>query len=289
MHLTRTARCLLGCTALALLLGLGACANSAPGARAGAVQSPERLTERLEALPASEVLLLGEQHDAPEHQQLQARIVAHLAGRGELAALVMEMAPRGGSTRGLPASAGPAQVRDALRWDERAWPWGAYGPAVMAAVRAGVPVLGGNLPVDQLRASMGQAQLESRLSPQALARQQDLMREGHCRLLPESQIAPMTRVQIARDVSMAEAVASALPQARPGQRVVLIAGSVHADRALGVPLHLPAGVRSTALRLQAGGRGLPEESFDQVLATPEVPPVDHCAGLAERFKPAAKP
>lgn len=260
--------------ALLLSLALLGCAS---------VRAPD-LPPELKALPATPVLLLGEQHDAPEHQSLQARITGALAGRGELAALVMEMAPRGGSTQGLPPTSTDAQVLAALRWDERAWPWSAYGPAAMAAVRAGVPVLGGNLPLEDMRAAMGRTDLEARLPSEALAQQQTLIRQGHCGLLPERQIGPMTRIQIARDLSMAETVAGALSLARPGQRVLLIAGSAHADRAIGVPLHLPPAVGVTALRLQAGHQGLPGERFDAVIHTPPAPAVDHCAGLAEQLK-----
>lgn len=243
----------------------------------------------LQRLPSHQVLLLGEQHDAPEHQALQREIVQLLAGRGQLAALVLEMAPAGGSTSALPVSASEAEARGALNWDERAWPWPAYGPAVMAAVRAQVPVLGGNLPMAQMRESMRDSSLEARLPPQALQRQQALMREGHCGLLPSSQIGPMTRIQIARDLSMAQAIQSQLPRAKPGQTVLLISGSVHADKALGVPQHLPPGVAHASLRLQAGEQGLAAERFDQVLRTPPAPPVDHCAGLAEQLKSRSKP
>lgn len=242
----------------------------------------------LDPLLPVQVLLIGEQHDAPEHQQWHQRIAAHLAGRGQLAALVLEMAPRGGSTAGLPASASEDDVRQALRWDERAWPWAAYGPAVMTAVRAGVPVLGGNLPMDQMRERMRDAGLDARLSASALERQRILIRDGHCGLLPDAQIAPMTRVQIARDLSMAQVLTAALAQARPAQTVVLLAGSLHADKRLGVPQHLPAAVTSASLRLQAGGQGIPGESFDRVLPTAPAPEVDHCAGLAEQFKHRGK-
>jgi uncharacterized iron-regulated protein len=263
---------------LAALLASLLAACSHPASSLASVEA------ELAPLLPTQVLLIGEQHDAPEHQQWQQRIVAHLAAQGRLAGLVLEMAPQGGSTAGLAPGATEAQVRDALRWDERAWPWAAYGPPTLAAVRAGVPVLGGNLPLAQMRERMREPQLDALVPPPALARQQALMREGHCQLLPESQIAPMTRIQIARDLSMAQTVASALPSARPGQVVVLIAGSVHADRQLGVPLHLPPGTRSASLRLQAGDGRMDGEQFDRVLRTPPTPPVDHCAGLAERFK-----
>ena len=46
----------------------------------------------------------------------------------------------------------------------------------------------------------------------------------------------MARVQIARDRSIAQTVAQA---ALPGKVVVLLAGSGHVNRELGVPHHLP--------------------------------------------------
>ena len=270
-------------------LALSACSHGLLHGQAhGQQHGQDALDRTLAQLLPTQVLMLGEQHDAPEHQAIHQRTVSTLAVRGQLAAVVLEMA-QGGSTAGLAATASEAQAQEALQWDPRAWPWPAYGPVVMAAVRAGVPVLGGNLPTNRMRASMGQTELDLRLSPQALARQQTLIREGHCQLLPDSQIAPMTRVQIARDVNMAQTIASALPLARPGQVVMLISGSVHADRQLGVPVHLPAGVKVASLRLQAGSSALTGERFDQVLTTPAAPKKDYCAGLAEQFKHQAAP
>ena len=198
--------------AAAALASLSACSTPP---RAGAWASA--WADTIDQLAPTQVLLLGEQHDASEHQQLHARIVGRLAEQGRLAALVIEMAPAGGHTEGLNAQASEAEVKAALRWEEAAWPWSAYGPVVMAAVRARVPVRGGNLPLAQLRGQMADRTLEARLSPEALGRQQALIREGHCGLLPDSQIAPMARMQIARDLSMATAIAEALPQAWPGQ------------------------------------------------------------------------
>lgn len=267
----------------ALFMGLAFCSAWSAPARASEVDAA------LEALLPTQVLLLGEQHDAQPHQALQREIVQRLAARGQLAALVLEMAPAGGSTSTLPASAPEAEVRQALAWDERAWPWAAYGPAVMAAVRAQVPVLGGNLPLAQMRERMRETGLDARLPAQALQRQQALIREGHCGLLPDSQIAPMTRIQIARDLSLAQVIESQLPRARPGQVVLLISGSVHADKALGVPQHLSPGVAAASLRLQAGEQRIAGERFDRVLRTAPAPEVDHCAGLAEQLKNRSKP
>lgn len=209
---------------------LGGCATRAPVAQLSGVDA----------------LLLGEQHDAQAHPKLHERWVATLARRGQLAAVALEMADRGVSTAGLPASATEAQVQQALHWDAQGWPWPRYAPAVMAAVHAGVPVLGANLPRPQQREAMQDKDLDQLLPGPALKAQQQAVRLGHCQLLPESQIRPMTRIQIARDRSMAQTIASALV---PGKTVVLLAGSGHVEPDVGVPRHLPAGVRSESVVL----------------------------------------
>lgn len=166
----------------------------------------EALPPYWQQIRPTDALLLGEQHDAPQHQDIQTQVVAWLAGQGLLAALTLEMAKQGGSTQGLSAQASAAQVQIALDWDERAWPWAAYGPAIMAAVRRGVPVFGANLSSADLRAAMQDRSLDQTLTETALSTQQQRIRDGHCQLLPESQIAPMTRMQIARDRAMAQTI-----------------------------------------------------------------------------------
>ena len=266
--------------AITLSVSLAGCAH---GLRATDLQS------RLDAWLPTDVLLLGEQHDAPEHQALQQQIVEALAARGVLAAVALEMADSGNSTAALKPDASEKQTRSALRWNQDAWPWAAYGPAVMSAVRAGVPVLGANLPRAQMRSNMADTQLDQRLPDPALKAQQQLIRQGHCDLLPESQITPMTRIQIAKDIRMADTVQEAL---RPSQVVLLISGSVHADKQLGVPQHLPPALRVKAIRLRSGtgAAGGERASFVSVWLTPATPDKDYCAGLAKQLpRPSAPP
>jgi uncharacterized iron-regulated protein len=232
-------------------LVLAACAATAP----------------LPDLSGVDALLLGEQHDARAHPRLQARWVSTLAQRGTLVALTLEMAESGHSTAGLPRDASEEQVRQALDWNrsDAGWPWERYAPAIMAAVRAGVPVIGANLPRAAQRAAMQDAALESLLPAPALQEQQEAIRRGHCDLLPATQVLPMTRIQIARDRAMAQTVAAA---AAPGKTVVLIAGGGHVAPDLGVPRHLPQ-------RLAARSLQLPGEDTGK----------DYCAGLRQ---PAAR-
>jgi uncharacterized iron-regulated protein len=273
---------LLCAAAMALAAG---CAGrpEAPILQAPSLDAAQTAT-RLEAILPAEILILGEQHDAAEHQRIQQQVVALLAARGALAALALEMADTGTSTSALKPSATEQQVRNALNWNDKGWPWAAYGPAVMTAVRAGVPVLGANLPRAQMPARMADHQLDLQLPGPALKAQQQLIRSGHCNLLPESQVTPMTRIQIAKDVTMANTLAQA---ALPGKTVVLLAGSGHADRQLGVPQHLPADVKAKAVRLRAGGAAQSEkaDAFDAVWETPALPEKDYCEGLDKKLAP----
>jgi len=244
---------------------------------------------RLASLLPADALLLGEQHDAPEHQQLQRQVVQWLADRGQLAAVVLEMAEAGHGTAGLPPDASARQVRAALAWDDARWPWRTYGPVIMAAVAAGAPVLGANLSLAQMREAMRQSALDDRLPAELLAVQRQRIRDSHCGLLPEPRIDPMTRVQIARDIAMADAVARAAQQAAPGRVVLLITGNGHVHRALGVPRFLPADLKAKVLSAQAqpAQAAIENEALaDRALQagdlrwpTPPLPPRDPCATL----------
>lgn len=244
---------------------------------------------RLASLLPADALLLGEQHDAPEHQQLQRQVVQWLADRGQLAAVVLEMAEAGHGTAGLPPDARARQVRAALAWDDARWPWRTYGPVIMAAVAAGAPVLGANLSLAQMREAMRQSALDDRLPAELLAVQRQRIRDSHCGLLPEPRIDPMTRVQIARDIAMADAVARAAQQAAPGRVVLLITGNGHVHRALGVPRFLPFDLKAKVLSAQAQSAQAAIENealADRALQagdlrwpTPPLPPRDPCATL----------
>lgn len=255
---------------MGLVLWASACAQGPAGLE----------SMRADGLPADAVLL-GEQHDAPDHQRLAHQAVLSLHAHPGLAALVLEMAEAGHSTQGLPPQATPEQVRAALQWSQTAWPWETYEPVVMAAVRAGVPVLGGNLPGAELRLAMQDAELDRALPAPAWLAQQEAIRIGHCDLLPLTQLQPMARVQVARDRTMARVLAGAV---QPGRTVLLLAGRGHVDRALGIPQHLPAALRVRAVSL--GAVASVDAVFDSVWPAALAPVTDHCARLRAQWRSA---
>ena len=233
----------------------------------------------LQTLLPADVLLLGEQHDAPEHQAMQRAAVQWLAERGVLASVVLEMAPAGGSTAQLPPHASEDQVRTALQWNERLWPWATYAGAAMAAVRAGIPVLGGNLPRDAMRAAMANSALDAALPASAYAAQLQAVREGHCDLLPESQLPGMVRIQIARDQRMAQVALAAAARA-PGKTVLLIAGNGHVLRSRGIPVFLPPKIESkVVLALTSQALTAIKNEANRVEFTAALPQRDVCAPL----------
>ena len=275
--------------AAASLLLAGGCAGrpEAPILEKTGSRTAAETAVRLDALLPADVLLIGEQHDAAEHQQIEQQLVSSLAARGLLAAVALEMAEVGFSTAKLKPSSTEGQTRRALKWDDKAWPWPAYGPAIMTAVRAGVPVLGANLPRAQMQDSMNDSKLDVQLPGPALKAQQQAIRIGHCNQLPESQITPLTRIQIARDITMADTLAQLV---FPGKTVVLLAGNRHADRNLGVPQHLRADLKARSIHLRAGDKSSTDraDAFDSVWTTPALPDTDYCAGLKEQLSAAAK-
>lgn len=253
-----------------------------------AIPNPARTaSDMLERTMPTSLLLLGEQHDAPDHQRLQRELVRQLASRGELGALVLEMAPRGRSTQGLKPDATEAEVQEALNWAQAngGWPWPVYGPVVMTAVRAGVPVLGGNLPRSEMAAAKNNAALDALLERDAFMEQQANIRKGHCDMLPESQIVPMTRIQIARDQAMAQTAVRAL---RREQTVLLVAGNEHVRRDLGVPRFLPARLAFKVVQSRAQPNTLEDpvattSHADLLWTSPPQPPRDHCAEMKRQM------
>ncbi|WP_439589393.1 ChaN family lipoprotein [Hydrogenophaga sp.] len=251
-----------------------------------ASQPPASVPALLDRVLPSQALLIGEQHDAAEHQALQRDVVLALATRGQLGGVVMEMVEQGRDTLGLPTDAGEDQAREALGWkSDGGWPWAVYAPVVMAAVRAGAPVVGGNLPRARTREAMGEAALDDLIRPEVLQAQREAIREGHCGLLAEGQIAPMTRIQLARDRAMAQTLVNAVERAGPGKTVVLVAGNGHVRRDLGVPLYLPVTLSHRVLMAQAGSAKDEDRSADAIWLTPATPPRDHCAELRQRMAP----
>ena len=250
----------------------------------GARLTPAQLVERL---AGAERLLIGEQHDNPDHHALQLWLLQALAERRRPGALLLEMLnpEQQGRVDALRAqvAAGrrPADPAAALAW-QKGWDWALYGPLVHHALARPEPLLAANLdPAEIGRIYRAVPALAGPTSTAPAVREALLgqIRESHCDLLPASQLPAMLAVQQQRDRRMAERLLAAPAPA------VLLAGAYHVRRDLGVPLHLAdlgaaRGVR--VLQLAEAGQAIGAGEADYVWFTPGQPQHDRCAALRAR-------
>lgn len=246
--------------------------------------TPEQLVERLAQAPR---VLVGEQHDNPDHHALQLWLSRELAAQRPQGSVLMEMINPNQQAKVEQAQAAaragepPADAFAALAWQPN-WDWGLYGALVQHELRQPYPLLSANLDRAEIMQIYQQRPALAGQASTAPAVQEKLLediRESHCGLLPESQIPAMLAVQQQRDRRMAERLAAA------PQPAMLLAGAFHVRKDLGVPLHLGdlgAGEGSAVLILAEVGKEPVAGSADYVWYTAANVPEDHCAKLRKK-------
>jgi len=243
--------------------------------------TPQELVERLAVTPR---VLVGEQHDNPDHHALQLWLLRELAAQRPQGSLLMEMlnpdqqarvdAAQAATRAGQP----PADAFTALAWQAN-WDWSVYGALVTYALRQPYPLLAANLDRAQIMQIYKQRPVltgAASTTQQVQATLLEDIRESHCGLLPEAQMPAMLAVQQQRDRHMAERLMAAPVPA------LLLAGAFHVRKDLGVPLHLKdlgAGEGNAVLILAEAGKTVTAESADFVWYTAAQPEEDHCAQL----------
>ncbi|MGH8344945.1 MAG: ChaN family lipoprotein [Pseudomonas sp.] len=247
----------------------------------GRTLTPQELVQRLAVVPR---VLVGEQHDNPDHHALQLWLLRELATQRPQGSLLMEMlnpdqqakvdAAQVATRAGQP----PADAFTALAWQAN-WDWSVYGALVTYALRQPYPLLAANLDRAQIMQIYKQRPVltgEASTTQQVQATLLDDIRESHCGLLPEAQMPAMLAVQQQRDRRMAERLMAAPTPA------LLLAGAFHVRKDLGVPLHLKdlgAGEGNAVLILAEAGKTVTADSADYVWYTAAQPEQDHCAKL----------
>lgn len=247
----------------------------------GQTLSPQQLLSRL---AKAELVLVGEQHDNPDHHALQLWLSRELSKRRAQGSVLMEMLNRDQQAKVDQAQAAiregqaMADPFDALTW-QPGWDWSLYGPLVLHQLRQPYPLLAANLDRAEIMQIYRQRPLLQGERSSAANVQERLLsdiRDSHCGLLPESQLPAMLAVQQQRDRRMAEALLAA------PQPSLLLAGAFHVRKDLGVPLHLiDLGARNTTavLILAEVGRSVDASMADYVWYTAAQPEQDHCAKL----------
>lgn len=244
----------------------------------GATISAAELVARL---AAADRVLVGEQHDNPDHHALQLWLLKALASRRPQGSLLLEMLEPAQQAR-IEQLRGqallPTELDKAIDW-QSGWDWSLYGPIVREALSHSYPLLAANLDRSEIgeiyRARPSLSGTHSTAEPvrQALLAH---VREGHCGLLPETQMPAMLAVQQQRDRRMAERVLAAPTPS------LLFAGSYHVRKDIGVPLHLADLGSQTGTRvllLAQVGEAVQAGMADYVWYTAALPEQDYCAGL----------
>ena len=250
----------------------------------GQVITPQQLVERLAKAPR---VLVGEQHDNPDHHALQLWLSRELAAQRPQGSLLLEMLNPDQQARveqvqaEVRAGRMPVDTIAALAW-QPGWDWGLYGALVQYQLRQPYPLLAANLDraeIMQIYQARPTLQGTASTAPAVQEKLQADIRESHCGLLPDSQIPAMLAVQQQRDRRMAERLLAA------PQPAMLLAGAFHVRKDLGVPLHLAdlgAGEGNLVLILAEVGKQPAADSADYVWYTAANTPEDHCAKLRKK-------
>ena len=244
------------------------------------------------ALPDAEIVLLGEVHDNPRHQRLQAQAVSIM----QPAAIVWEMM--------TPEQAGlmpddrsdPAVVDVMIGWSGRGWPpLEQYHPIMLAAPQA--LHLGAEVTRDQARrvfeAPLPQVftelfdvpaalyGLDRALAPEDQAGREAHQAAVHCHAMPEHLLPGMVAAQRLRDGALAHVALQALEAT--GGPVAVITGGGHARRDIGMPRKLSVAapeVSILSLAFLEADPG-PDAPFDHWLVTDAPEREDPCAAFAD--------
>ncbi|WP_151670598.1 ChaN family lipoprotein [Nitrincola schmidtii] len=247
------------------------------------------LTQFIDDLEKGSWLLMGEQHDHPDHHQLQTAILAKLAENNRLGAVAFEMAnieqqPLLDEWLGRGDDVEPEQ----LNWSP-GWPWERYQQQVRQALNHATRVIGADLPRTGQMQAYQQGAAEGQLDHAHSHFMMELIFTSHCEMLPRANLSQMLQVQLGRDQQMANAMAANTDAEKVN---VLIAGSMHVRNDLGIPRWLS--INNTSLILMSledmtePSKYLVEAypefpvgelTSDFLLFTPTMPEQDYCAAF----------
>ena len=246
------------------------------------------------------VVLLGETHDnAAQHATRVAALRRLLAG-GARPAIAFEQFDRERQAEvdrarheAPPAGRTLAEhVMESAR-PARGWDRSLYLPFVELALEYDVPIVTANLSrADAMRVAMKgfgavfddetqrRFALEA-LPPALLAAHERAVDDGHCNRMPADSLGALARAQIARDLTLAQAI-------RPhfARGVVLLTGNGHARKDIGIPFFLSEAERAQVITIGLLENDGPADEwaqrFDVAFGTPVQEREDPCATLPPR-------
>lgn len=187
-------------------------------------------------------VIIGEKHDNAYHHDIEYWLMTELPKKRPQGAVLLEMLTP--SQQSLVDNtkkrySGSEYLRDerlmaALKWNS-GWPWKWYGNIVKAGLSADYPLLAANIDRSEISSAYKNPPIIDGVhSTDTSVRQliQKTIELSHGGELDKTQAEKMTVIQQLRDRAMAKSLLDAPTPA------LLIAGSFHATKVMGVPLHV---------------------------------------------------
>ena len=235
---------------------------------------------------AAQIVVLGEQHDNPDHHARQAEWVTAL----QPSALVFEMLTPVQAGKAAFDWSDQAELDAAIGWSQSAWPsFDMYFPIFAAAPDA--VIFGAGVLREQLRDQLqnpiseqleaARFGLDQPADPEEQAAREALQAVAHCGALPEELLPMMVDAQRIRDMALADASLRALAQT--GGPVVVITGNGHARTDWGMPALLQVAAPDvTVFSLAQGEDGSTVNGgFSLTLDAPAPERGDPCAAFTQ--------
>ena len=196
----------------------------------------------LTQLASQSRVIIGEKHDNQYHHDIEYWLITELPKKRPQGAVLLEMlTPNQQSLvdNTKKRYSGSEYLRDerlmaALKWNS-GWPWKWYGNIVKAGLSADYPLLAANIDRSEISSAYkNPPTIDGVHSTDPSVRQliQKTIELSHGGELDKTQAEKMTVIQQLRDRAMAKSLLDAPAPA------LLIAGSFHATKVMGVPLHV---------------------------------------------------
>ncbi|MBC7662148.1 MAG: ChaN family lipoprotein [Chitinophagaceae bacterium] len=247
----------------------------------------------------AKIILLGEQHDNPDHHVIQQEILEKLGHEGRLKAVVFEQVDW--TEQGLLSQLKPAnlgKLREKIEWDKSGWPpYDLYEPLFATAVKYKAVVIAGGLPKNRLdllykhgyqgaftAPEIERLHLRKPMSAEALTLVGKEISDGHCHMIPNEEATKMVPIQRARDAAMIRGYQNEAP--RDGVTVFIL-GAGHARKEFGVPSLLElvapnARVWSVGM-MEEGAKAPPVGAYDKVFITDAFERPDPCEAMKKHM------
>lgn len=232
-------------------------------------------TQLLALLRDKPRLIIGEQHTNPTHHKIEQWLFEQLSSQRPQGALLLEMltpTQQPAATRLQRAlragqKLSEQDVQQQLAW-QAGWPWPLYRGLMMRALNSDTMLLAANLSSDRVK----QIDQNPQLPPGTLSTSEfvqnnlaALITMMHGGEIPDDRLTSMIAIQQQRDRTMAQQLLQAPAPA------LLVVGSFHAAKNIGVPLHvqdLNSQKRATVLMLAKEGERVTQDVADYVWFTP---------------------